>query len=286
VAANFREIKKRIDSIAKTQKIVRAMKMVSAAKLARATRAIESARPYAEKMRSVLGSVAGGVETDVHPLLTPREKVRNLEVVIFASDRGLCGAYNANLCKHADALIAERRGELERVTLVSVGRKSGDYFRRRSYVMPVRTWTGILSPTPQNAAEIAEFLTQRYLDGEVDEVVLVYSEFVSALTQRPGHELLLPLRPESADADGPTYEVEPGPVELLGRLIPRAVEFAILRALLEEQAGEHGARMTAMDNATSNTEELIRTLTLDYNKARQAAITAELVEIVSGAEAL
>ncbi len=283
--ATLRDIRTRIGSVKKTQKITSAMKMVSTAKLARATHAIRAARPYAEKIREVLAAVASGVETDVHPLLGARDKVRRLDVVLFTSDRGLCGAYNANLIKHAQRLITERRPELESVAIVPVGRKGGDYFRRHSHGQIPRGWSGLGRVTPAPASEIAKYLMQRYLDGETDEVVLVYSQFKSALTQTPGDEVLIPVTPKSA-AQTLSYETEPSPEKLLGLLVPRAVEFAVFRALLENQAGEHGARMTAMENATSNTDELIRTLTLDYNKARQSAITAELVEIVGGAEAL
>jgi len=283
--ATLRDIRNRITSVEKTQKITSAMKMVATAKLARASRAIRAARPYAIKIQEVLASVAAGQEPDVHPLITARERVRRLDVVLFTSDRGLCGAYNANLIKHAERLILSRTGDLESVSIIPVGRKGRDYFRRRSYGEIPRSWTGLSTVTHGQASEIADYLMMRYREGETDQVVLVYSEFKSALTQTPGDGLLLPVIPEPAKLTL-AYEMEPGPVQLLGLLVPRAVQFEVFRALLENQAGEHGARMTAMENATANTEELVRTLTLVYNKARQAAITAELVEIVSGAEAL
>ena len=282
---SIRDLRSRIISVEKTQKVTRAMKMVAAAKLARATRQIAAARPYAVKLREVLGAVTSGVESDVHPLLTPRSKVENLEIVLFTSDRGLCGGYNSGLIKHAKALIAERREGVKSITMVPVGRRAADGFKRVRDVSIEKSWSGIADVRPSMAREIAEYVMQRYSDGSVDEVVLVYSEFESALTQKPGHEQLLPLATDT-ETDAQGYEIEPDPAGLLGRLIPRAVEFAIFRALLENQAGEHGARMTAMDSATSNSEELIDTLTLQANKARQAAITAELMEIVSGAEAL
>jgi F-type H+-transporting ATPase subunit gamma len=261
------------------------MKMVSAAKLARAQNAIVSARPYAEKMQAVLASVTSGAESDVHPLLTPRENVRRLDVVLFTSDRGLCGAYNSNLIKCAERLIIELQPELDSVAIVPVGRRGGEYFRKKKYGEVPRSWEGLSTITLEFAAEIAGYLMQRFHDGETDEVVLVYSEFRSALTQVPGELLLLPVSPVESELSF-VYGMEPGPHQLLALLVPRAVEFAVFRALLENQAGENGARMTAMENATNNTEELIRNLTLDFNKARQAAITSELVEIVSGAEAL
>ncbi len=271
--------------IEKTQQITRAMKMVAAAKLSRAINAVVGARPYADKIGEVLATVSTGVEPDVNPFLLRRDRVQRLDVVVFTSDRGLCGAFNSNIIKRAERLIVRRRPDLDTVQIVAVGRKGRDYFRRRSYGEIPRSWTGIGTVTQGVAQEIARFLMDRYEKGETDEVVLFYSEFRSALSQEPTDRVLLPLSPD--DPGEPLrFETEPRADRLLALLVPRAVEFAIFRALLETQAGEHGARMTAMDNATSNTEELVRTLTLDYNKARQSAITAELVEIVSGAEAL
>jgi F-type H+-transporting ATPase subunit gamma len=283
--ANLRDIRKRIGSIETTQQITRAMKMVSAAKLHRAINAVVAARPYADKIREVLSAVSAGVEPDVNPLLVQRDRVRSLDVVVFTSDRGLCGAFNANIIKRAERLILKRRPELEAVNVVPVGRKGRDYFRRRAYGEIPRGWIGVGTVTQGVAQEIAEFLMDRYVAGASDEVQLVYSHFHSALSQQAMERALLPLRPEES-GEPVRYEMEPRADRLLALLVPRAVEFLIFRALLETQAGEHGARMTAMENATNNTDELIRTLTLDYNKARQAAITAELVEIVSGAEAL
>jgi F-type H+-transporting ATPase subunit gamma len=283
VDGKHRELKRRIASVGTMQKTTRAMKTVSMAKLARATQAVHAARPYAQQIREVLASVVGGADPDAHPLLVTREKVRRLEVVVFVSDRGLCGAYNANVIKRAEALIARRRREVESVSLVPVGRKAAEHFRRHPLGSVPRAFTGIRAVTPEIAREIAAFLSERFLAGEADETMLVYSEFVSALTQRPGEAPLLPLRASGESAA--RYEIEPSPEGLLATLVPRAVEFAVFRALLENQAGEHGARMTAMDSATNNTTELIRRYTLEYNKARQSAITAELVEIVSAAEA-
>ncbi len=283
--ATIRDLRSRIVSVQKTQKITRAMKMVAAAKLARATRQIHAARPYAEKLRAVLGSVASGVEVDAHPLLAPRENVRTLEIVLFTSDRGLCGGYNSNLVRRAKSVISQRSEEVDAIVLTPVGRRGGEAFRRTSGVSIEQRWSRLGNVTTGHAREIADYLMRRYREGGADEIVLVYSEFVSALTQKPKDERLLPLQAEEVE-EGVGYEIEPDPVTLLGLLIPRAVEFAVYRALLENQAGEHGARMTAMESATSNTEDLIATLTLDMNKARQSAITAQLMEIVSGAEAV
>jgi F-type H+-transporting ATPase subunit gamma len=247
-----------------------------------------AARPYAEKLREVLGTVGSGVEEDVHPLITARSPVRNLEIVLFTSDRGLCGGYNANLIKHAISVINARADEVENISVVGVGRKGRDALGKDRRVSVEKSWTGLGAVQLAQAREIGAYLMQRYRDEEIDEAVLVYSEFLSPLTQKPRHERLLPVSAaeESEEAGAASYEIEPSAEELLGLLVPRTVEFGVFRALLENQAGEHGARMTAMDSATKNTEELIDTLTLQMNKARQAAITAELVDIVTGAEAL
>jgi F-type H+-transporting ATPase subunit gamma len=282
--ATLRDIRSRITGVRKTQKITRAMKMVSAAKFARAARAIQSARPYAKKLAEVLGSVASGVDPDAHPLLQPRP-VRKLDVIVFSSDRGLCGAYNTNIARFTERLIVQRRPELERVCVLAVGRKGGDAVRRRRLGDVARQWTGA-GASSEIAQEIARYASGRFEQGECDETLLIFSEFQSALTQTPTAQTLLPLRPEQVESASISYQIEPNADGLLSELVPRAVNFAVFRAMLENQAGEHGARMTAMENATSNTQELIRSLTLQFNKARQAAITAELVEIVSGAQAL
>jgi F-type H+-transporting ATPase subunit gamma len=284
--ANLKAIRVRITSVRKTQKITKAMKMVSAAKFARAQNAIQAARPYAAKLHQVLASVAAGVDADAHPLLV-RRPARRLDIVLFTSDRGLCGAFNTNLVKRGQQLIAERRAGLEHIAVLGVGRRGADFSRRRG-AQVVRTWTGLATPQPENAAEIAGVIMSRYLEGESDEVALVYGEFKSAMTQTPRVETLLPFAPEGpADGAAPlAYSVEPSAEGLLAQILPRAVEFAVFRALLETAASEHGARMTAMDSATNNCADLIRSLTLDMNKARQSAITQELSEIVGGAEAL
>ena len=295
--ANLRDIKRRITSVQSTQKITSAMKMVSAAKLRRAQDAIEAARPYAQRMRQTLEDVAGASSDAAHPLFEVRDEVeaKTLELIVICSDRGLAGAYNSNVLKLSDQVLAERSDEFSQVSLTLVGKRAGDYYKRRrpgqiSDARPVGPNVNYLE-----AQQIAKRSMQRFLDGEVDEVVLVYSEFVSTMTQTP---IVVPLLPfvaaadeaeeGSAEGDEETipYEIEPSPEKLLATLVPKAVESEVFRALLENQAGEHAARMTAMENATKNTEELIDSLTLDFNRARQAAITRELVEIVTGAQAL
>jgi len=282
------------------------MKMVAAAKLRRAQDAIERARPYAVRMRSTLEAVSQGTLEETHPLLEVHETRRRLELVVVTSDRGLAGAFNSAVIKAAEEVLRRRASDFERVGLTLLGKKVGDYFRRRrpeqiSFESPI---AGDVSY--EQAANVARELSRRYVAGELDEVILIYSQFVSTMTQKPVVAQLLPFEPPKASAsdeadalravgeaatgsggDGDLpYEIEPDPETLLAALVPKAVEIEIFRALLENQAGEHAARMTAMESATKNTEDLIESLTLEYNRARQAAITRELVEIVTGAQAL
>jgi F-type H+-transporting ATPase subunit gamma len=286
--ATLKDIRRRIDSVRKTQQITRAMRMVAGAKLRRAQDAIESARPYAKRMRATLVEVARSQKDAEHPLLEAHESIRNVELVVVTSNRGLCGAFNANVLKHADALIAERLGAGSGITVTTAGRKAQEYYKRHrggdlggNY--PQEGWVQF-----GQVVEIANRVSERYVAGEIDQVMLVYSEFVTVMTQRPRDVPLLPFSTEGDEegAEALPYEIEPSTEALLKILVPRAVEVEIHRALLENQAGEHAARMTAMESATRNTEELIDSLTLQFNRARQAAITKELVEIVSGAEAL
>jgi F-type H+-transporting ATPase subunit gamma len=296
---SLKDIKRRITSVRKTQQITRAMRMVAGAKLRRAQSAIESARPYADRMRATLAEVARAQRDSDHPLLVPHPEKRNVELLVVTSDRGLCGAFNANVIKLAVATARARIGAGAQVSISTAGKKAREAFVRRApdalrEHYPQDGWV-----TFGQAADAAVYLSRRYATGEVDEVVLVYSEFVSAITQTPRAVTLLPFTAGETEPSGesePTgpkasgdelpYEFEPDPARLLAVLVPKAVEVEVFRALLENQSGEHAARMAAMEAATRNTEELISSLTLQYNRARQAAITKELVEIVSGAEAL
>jgi F-type H+-transporting ATPase subunit gamma len=284
---NLKDIQRRIGSIKKTQQITRAMRMVSGAKLRRAQTASENARPYADRMRATLRQVSEGVSDDAHPLFEQRETVEKVEFVVAVSDRGLCGGFNSNALKFAALQIAEREAAGCRVSITTAGKRGQEFFRRRRPKQlegnyPQQSWV-----TYAQAAEIAKAVEARFVAGEVDEVVVIYNEFVSAMTQTPRAVRLLPFAPEGdAAADALPYEIEPDAESLLAVLVPKAVEVEIFRALLENQTGEHAARMAAMESATRNTEELVEKLTLQFNRARQAAITKELVEIVSGAEAL
>jgi F-type H+-transporting ATPase subunit gamma len=287
--ANLRAIRKRISSVKSTQQITRAMKMVSAAKLRRAQEAIVAARPYAKKMREVVQAVASRVDSSAHPVLAPREG-KKLALLVITSDRGLCGSFNAGLTRQAYRFITEQRAKYEEITVFVVGRKGRDFFRRRE--LPIRKeYLGVLGTISRSHAEaIAKDLVDGFLAGDFDEVQVVFNEFRSAISQVTRFETLFPLslekreeEPARADID---YLYEPGRKEILSSLLPRYVETQIFRVLLESVAGEHGARMTAMDSATNNSVDMIARLTLQMNRARQAAITTELTEIVSGAEAL
>jgi F-type H+-transporting ATPase subunit gamma len=289
--ANQKEIKRRIRTVAKTQQITSAMRMVSAAKLRRAQDAILAARPYAQQIWATMYELGRRQPELSHPLLQARPEPKRLEVLVIASDRGLCGGFNANVLKAGAALLAERAGQFEQVSVSTVGRKATEFVRRRRPLE--KSWLIGQGVGMNLVREVAGHLASRYESGAVDEVVLIANEFVSALTQRPTVVRLLPLVPEFSrvrsyadDAGREPFVIEPNPNALLEVLVPQALEFSIYRALLESQAGEHAARMAAMESATRNTEELIRSLTLQFNRARQAAITKELMEIVSGAEAL
>lgn len=290
--ANLRDIKRRITSTRSTQKITSAMKMVSAAKLRRAQDAIGNARPYASRMRATLEEVSKSPFDETHPLLAVHETRKHLELVIVTSDRGLAGGFNSNILKAAEAVIKGRAREFQQIGLTLLGKKAVDYFRRRRSSQ-IRFESPIGGDVRYDkAADVGRELARRYAAGEVDEVVLIYSQFVSTLTQTPVVRTLLPFTPPKAalvavsEEQALPFEIEPDPAALLASLVPKAVEVEIFRALLENQAGEHAARMTAMEAATKNTKDLIEKLTLQYNRARQAAITRELVEIVTGAQAL
>lgn len=292
--ANLRDIKRRITSVRSTQKITSAMKMVAAAKLRRAQDAIESGRPYAQRMRETLESVAAGIPDAEHPLLDVRAEKpeRTLEIVAVTSDRGLAGAFNNQICKAVDALIEKRQSRYAQIRISCLGKKAADYYRRRRPSQVELVHLVRATVTYAEAQYVAKDLMQRFTDGRVDDVVLVYNEFKSTMTQTPRIVALLPFQADEK-AEGAAsaefrveHEIEPSAEVLLATLVPRAVEVEVYRAMLENQAGEHAARMTAMESATKNTEELIEKLTLEYNRARQAAITSELVEIVTGAQAL
>jgi F-type H+-transporting ATPase subunit gamma len=284
--ATLRDIRRRIRSVQSTQKITRAMKLVAAAKLRRAQERILAARPYANKMSELLANLVSGADTG-HPLLEQREGPRR-QIVIITADRGLAGAFNSNILRRAVEFI--RESNTTEVTLVVVGRKARDFFRRRPYSIK-RDMLGFWDRLAySHATELADYFMQQYLDGEVDEVHLLYNEFRSVALQRPVRQQLLPI-PKTVESEGDAaapvdYIYEPGPEAILNDLLPRHVRMQVFRALMESLAGEYGARMTAMEAATKNAKEMIDILSIQYNKARQEKITKELLDIVGGAEAL
>lgn len=293
--ASLRDIKKRIQSVKSTQKITRAMKMVSAARLKRAQDAILMARAYAHRLNDVISSLASRTDTGIHPLLQAREEKKKLVVVVFTSDRGLCGAFNSGLLKNLEQYIRDESPKFsEGVDLYVIGKKGYEYLKRRNYNI-VEYWTNIYKREQFEAArEIGEKLIQRFLDGECDEVVLLNNHFRSAISQVPYYSTVLPVKPiepaasTPADAAGPStdYIYEPDRVSLINELLPRNIFVQAHRAILESIASELGARMTAMDNATTNAGDMILRLSTIYNKTRQASITKELMEIISGAESI
>lgn len=293
--ATLREIRRRIAGVRSTQKITKAMKMVAAAKLRRAQESILATRPYANKMKQLMRHLVTKVDPGLNPLLAPRD-IKKVAVVVVTSDRGLCGAFNTNIIKAAVSHMQENYPEqLETglgLKLIVIGKKGFDFFNKRDYEIYARH-VGIFAGLDFNHARtIITELTEGYLKGEFDKVELIYNEFKSVIQQRIVVEQLLPIPPEELHGNNARplaqveYIYEPSAHEIINALIPRHLNFQMWRVLLESNAAEQGARMTAMDNATTNASELIKDLTLSYNKARQAAITKELLEIVSGAEAL
>jgi F-type H+-transporting ATPase subunit gamma len=293
---NLLDIRRRIKSVKNTQQITKAMKMVSAAKLKRAQDRVVTARPFANKMIEVLGALAARTDEDFHhPLLDVRGDERYLLVLVTA-DKGLCGAFNTNLIKGAQAFVRDNSGK--QIEILAVGRKGRDFFRRRgaSLVGEYISVTGKGRVEFSEALEIARDVIKRFSeDEEIDKVFIIYNEFKSVLQQRVVTEQLLPVSravagdTEPAAADKPLtlvdYIYEQPPAEIFARLLPRLIETQIFRALLESIASEQGARMTAMDSASKNARELIDSLTLNMNRVRQAAITNEIIEVVSGAAA-
>ncbi len=288
----LREVRSRISGVKKTQKITRAMKMVAAAKLRRAQSGVIAARPYARGMKALLQDLLPAVEPGAEPLLTPRP-LKTLGLVVLTSDRGMCGAFNSNLLRaslaHLGAVLPDFR-TTQSVRLFTIGKKGTDFYAKHD--LPVAgKYPGFFNHLTLGQSQVvAREIIDLFLNGEVDRVDIVYNEFKSVTQQRIMIEQFLPLVPEARGEKGAgrlhEYIYEPSRDELLRALLPRYLHFSFWRMLLESNASEQGARMAAMENATENANELIETLQLQYNKARQGAITRELLEIVSGAEAL
>jgi len=281
--ANVRDIRRRIKSAKNIQQITRAMKFVSAARLRRAQERVIAARPYAKQIAEVLKSLAARVPADAHPLLAVSENVEKVELVVITADRGMCGAYNTNIIRNALEFLG--RTSDKKVSMNILGKRGRDFFRRRPY--PVRSEAvGVTQNlTFADAAAIAKDLINDFCGGETDEVWLLYNEFKSVVQQRIVCERLLPIEHiENPEGDGTfEYIYDVPPETIFADLLPRYVEAQVFRALLEAAASEHGARMSAMEAATNNAAEMIDGLTLYANKIRQAGITRELIEVVSGA---
>jgi F-type H+-transporting ATPase subunit gamma len=283
--ANLRDIRTRIRSVKNTQQLTYAMKLVSATKLRRAQERILSARPYARRMLQVLNSLAARANPEGHPLLARRGDGK-VELVVITADRGLCGGFNANIVKAALEEMGRREGQ--QLTLTLVGKKGRDFFRRRRVSVRREMVDLFRNVTYAHAADLARELIDGYVARNLDAVYLVYNEFKSAIQQRVVTEKLLPIEQLALEGEGPPtdYIYEPGEKELFDRLLPKHVEIQVYRALLESAASEQGARMAAMDSATNNAADMIESLTLNMNKVRQAGITKEILEVVSGAAAL
>jgi F-type H+-transporting ATPase subunit gamma len=288
--ASLKDIKKRIGTVKNTQQITKAMKMVSAAKLRRAQDAVTAARPYADKMHDVLSSLALREDADSHPLLSERGKGKAL-VVLITGDRGLCGGFNTNIAKTAERFIRANKDGFESYEILIAGRKGSDYLKRRAGMVITKVHDHLAGSGPVTypiGALLGQEVIELYRSGEYDSVFLVYNAFQSAMTQVQTVTQLLPIIPKDA-TEGEyvaEYLFEPNAREVLDQILPKHIEVQIFRSLLESAASEHGARMTAMDSASKNASEMIGKLTLQYNRARQASITKELMEIISGAESI
>lgn len=284
--ATLRDIKRKISSINSTETITRTMKMVSASKLRRAQTELEKIRAYAIKMEELVGRVTRMLPANAHPLLEEREEVKKVLILSIASDRGLAGAFNVNIGLRAENFIAENRNEYERIGAYLFGRKVRDYLIRRKIDI-VKDWVDVKKIDQAFVEEIASDVIKLYVEGEFDKVYLNYTRFQSAIKQIGVFEEFLPLK-KSAAGEGVEYEYlyEPNKGAIVETLIPKYVSTKIYYALVESQTSEHAARMSAMENATSNCGEMVRYLTLVYNKRRQESITSEMMDIVGGAEAL
>lgn len=289
--ASAKDLRKRIASVKNTQQITKAMKMVSAAKLRRAQEAIVSLRPYAQQMMGIVSGIARSGETD-HPLLDAKraEEGDKILVLLVSSDRGLCGGFNANVIKTAQRYIRTNAHKYKKFEIGFVGRKGYEAFKARGNAEG-RYYQNFFTGLKFSKSQVlAEELISQYMDGEFDQVKFIYNEFKSAISQRPVVENFLPVRIDTQGAEEAIIDqnpviYEPGRKEILAQLLPKHFATQVHRILLESLAAEHGARMTAMENATSNASDMLYGLTLEYNKSRQASITKELLEIISGSEA-
>ena len=290
--ANLKEVRNRIASVSSTQQITKAMKMVSAAKLKRATNAIIQLRPYAEKLKEMLANLSASLEDGSSPFLEERAPKRVL-IVVVSSNRGLAGAFNTNVIKTTNNLIAEKYSDQLKagnVSIVGIGKKGQEFYQRRKYNVIGNNNELYSDLTFLNVSKVTDAIMDGFLKGEFDRVEIVYNRFKNAAVQFLTVEQLLPVpkaeKQQNVNASQVDYILEPSQEEIVEQLIPKNIKIQLYKAVLDSHASEHGARMTAMDKATDNAGELLKALKLSYNQARQAAITTELTEIVSGAAAL
>ncbi|HMI04028.1 MAG TPA: ATP synthase F1 subunit gamma [Pedobacter sp.] len=290
--ANLKEVRNRIASVQSTQQITKAMKMVSAAKLKRATNAIVQLRPYATKLKEILGNLSASLEGSSSPFIQDRVPNKVL-IVAVSSNRGLAGAFNMNVIKTVNNLIAEKYSEQLKngnVSIVAIGKKTQDFYERRNYKVVGNNNEVYAALTFENVTKITEAIMDGFIKGDFDRVEVVYNRFKNAAVQILTTEQLLPLPKTESAADvkvsNVDYILEPSKEEIVEQLIPKSIKTQLYKAVLDSHASEHGARMTSMDKATENAGDLLKALKLSYNQARQAAITTELTEIVSGAAAL
>ncbi|MEI6079800.1 MAG: ATP synthase F1 subunit gamma [bacterium] len=284
--ANLRDLRKRIQSVKSTKQITKAMKMVSASKLRRSQESLIQTRPYAYKIVGILNSLKERLDVLEHPLLRKRE-IKKIRIIVISSDRGLCGSFNSNIIKRAESYYKEAGLTEENTVFDFAGRKAYEYFKKR-YKNIGDNYRVEANPNYDSASYIADRLMENYIEGDFDSLVVVYNEFKSAIAQKIVVERLFPIVPPEYEEQLAIdqYLYEPNKEKIINDLLPKFVKIEILRILLESVASEHGARMTAMDNATRNSEDMMKRLSLLYNRKRQAAITTELMEIVSGKEAL
>lgn len=288
-AAELRTLRRRIRSVRSTQQITRSFELIAASRITRARNQVEAARPYASMVTRVIADLTTQTQLSSHPLLTQRPEARRVGVLVIASDRGLAGAYNTNVLRRAERLVGEEAGAGREVDLYSIGRRAEVYFRFRG-LAPTEQWSGMSDrPSYADAMAVSRSLTEAYVAGRVDRLWMVYTDFRSALAQVSSTAKLLPVDPAQFSGGTtypPEFEFEPNPDDILTQLIPRYVEQQVWAGLLESAASEHASRQRAMKSATDNAGDLIEDLTREANRARQAAITTEISEIVGGAEAL
>jgi F-type H+-transporting ATPase subunit gamma len=284
--ANLKEIRSRITSVGSTMQITSAMKMVSAAKLKRAQDAITQMRPYANKLTELLENLSASLDADDGGTYSKERAIKNVLLVTITSNRGLCGGFNSYIIKSAKALMNDEFENVN-VEVLSIGKKSSEHFTKNDFNV-VSTHDALFNDlTFENVSNVAEGIMQQFVDGNYDKVILVYNQFKNAATQIIMNENYLPIQTTSNEGEQiGDYIFEPGKKEIVEELIPKSLKTQLFKAILDSHAAEHGARMTAMHKATDNASELKKDLTLTYNKARQAAITGEILEIVGGAEAL